>query len=138
MPVSGVALRQGLRAFGASKPTQVVVWEQLMDAKTVPLTASTETVYAISHLALKDDGPTVIEAPPGMLGFIQDGLQRYLADIGPLGPDKGAGRKFLVLPPTFDGDAPDGFDVVQAPTYPVTFAVRGFQVDRSTERSGGS
>ncbi len=34
MPVSEMALRQGLRAFGASKPTQVVVWEQLMDAKT--------------------------------------------------------------------------------------------------------
>ena len=109
MPVSEMALRQGLRAFGASKPTQVVVWEQLMDAKTVLLTANTETVYAISHLALKDDGPTVIEAPPRMLGFIQDGLQRYLADIGPLGADKGAGGKFLVLPPDFDGDVPDGF-----------------------------
>ena len=89
MPVSEMALRQGLRAFGASKPTQVVVWERLMDAKTLLLTANTETVYAISHLALKGDGPTVIEAPPHMLGFIQDGLQRYLADIGPLGPDKG-------------------------------------------------
>ena len=64
MPVSEMALRQGLRALGASKPTQVVVWEQSMDAKTVLLTANTETVYAISHLALKDDGPTVIEAPP--------------------------------------------------------------------------
>ena len=80
MPVSEMALRQGLRAFGASKPTQVVVWEQLMDAKTVLLTANTETVYAVSHLALKGDGPTVIEAPPHMLGFIQDGLQRYLAE----------------------------------------------------------
>ena len=133
MPVSEMALRQGLRAFGASKPTQVVVWEQLMDAKTVLLTANTETVYAISHLALKDDGPTVIEAPPRMLGFIQDGLQRYLADIGPLGPDKGAGGKFLVLPPSFDGDVPAGFYVVHSPTYSVTFAVRGFQVDRSTD-----
>ena len=94
MPVSEMALRQGLRAFGASKPTQIVVWEQLMDAKTLLLTANTETVYAISHLALKDDGPTVIEAPPHMLGFIQDGLQRYLADIGPLGLDKGKGGKF--------------------------------------------
>ena len=55
-----------------------------MDAQTVLLTANTETVYAISHLDLKNDGPTVIEAPPHMLGFIQDGLQRYLADIGPL------------------------------------------------------
>ena len=26
--------RAGLRAFGASKPTQVMVWEQLMGAKT--------------------------------------------------------------------------------------------------------
>ena len=58
MPVSEMALRQGLRSFGATKPTQVVVWEQLMDAKTVLLTANTETVDAISHLALKDDGPT--------------------------------------------------------------------------------
>ena len=98
MPVSEMALRQGLRAFGASKPTQVVVWEQLMDAKTLLLTANTETVYAISHLALKGDGPTVIEAPPHMLGFIQDGLQRYLTDIGPR-LDKGEGGKFLVLPP---------------------------------------
>ena len=48
------------------------------------------------HLDLKTDGPTVVEAPPHMLGFLQDGLQRYLADIGPLGPDKGKGGKFLV------------------------------------------
>ncbi len=74
MSVSEMALRQGLRAFGATKPTQVVVWEQLMDAKTLLLTANTETVYAISHLALKNDGPTVIETPPHMLGFLQDGL----------------------------------------------------------------
>ena len=135
MPVSEMALRQGLRAFGVSKPTQVAVWEQLMDAKTLLLTANTETVYAVSHLALKDDGPTVIEAPPHMLGFIQDGLQRYLADIGPLGPDKGAGGKFLVLPPGFDGDVPDEYFVVRSPTYSVTFAVRGFQVDGSTDQA---
>ena len=32
MPVSEIALREGLRAFGAKKPTQVVIWENLMDA----------------------------------------------------------------------------------------------------------
>ena len=103
MPVSEIALREGMRAFGARKPQQVVIWENLMDAKTVLLTANTETVYAMSHLDLKTDGPTVVEAPPHMLGFIQDGLQRYLADIGPLGPDKGNGGKFLVLPPGYTG-----------------------------------
>ena len=81
MPVSEIALREGLRAFGAKKPTQVVIWEDLMDARTVLLTANAETVYAVGHLDLKTDGPTVVEAPAHMLGFLQDGLHRYLSDI---------------------------------------------------------
>src|SRR5262245_61631722 len=73
MPVSEIAVREGLRAFGATKPQQLIIWEDLMDAATVLLTANTETVYAIGHLDLRTDGPTVVEAPPKMLGFIQDG-----------------------------------------------------------------
>src|SRR5262245_41908615 len=49
MPVSEIAVREGMRAFGATKSTQVIVWEQLMDPATVLLTANTETVYAIGH-----------------------------------------------------------------------------------------
>ncbi|WP_218511604.1 DUF1254 domain-containing protein [Variovorax sp. dw_308] len=135
MPVSEVALREGLRAFGATKPAQVVVWEKLMGPQTVLLTANTETVYGISHLALGADGPTVVEAPAHMLGFLQDGLQRYLADIGPLGPDKGKGGKFLVLPPGFKGAVPKGYFVVRSPTYSVTFAVRGFQAEGKTDQA---
>ena len=133
MPVSEIALREGMRAFGSKKPTQVVIWEQLMDARTVLLTANTETVYAMSHLDLKTDGPTVVEAPPQMLGFLQDGLQRYLADIGPLGPDKGQGGKFLVLPPGFTGSVPEGYFVARSPTYSVVFAMRGFQAEGTTD-----
>ena len=33
MPVSEIGLREGLRAFGARTPQQVVIWEQLMDAR---------------------------------------------------------------------------------------------------------
>lgn len=133
MRVSQISTREGLRAFGATSPQHVVIWEQLMDAGTVLLTANTETVYAIAHLALDADGPTVIEAPPRMLGFVQDGLQRYLNDIGPLGPDKGQGGKFLILPPDWQGEVPQGYFVTRAPTYSALFAVRGFQVDNSTD-----
>jgi hypothetical protein len=133
MRVSETALREGLRAFGARTPQHVVIWERLMDAKTVLLTANTETVYAISHLDLKTDGPTVIEAPSHMLGFIQDALQRYLADIGPLGPDKGGGGKFLLLPPGFSGEMPTGYFVSRSPTFSVSFAVRGFQSEGKTD-----
>lgn len=135
MRVSEIAVKIGLRNFGATKPTQVVIWENLMDSGTVLLTANTETVYAIAHLDLKTDGPTVIEAPPQMLGFVQDGLQRYLADIGPLGPDKGKGGKFLILPPGFSGNPPEGYFVSQSPTYSVLFAVRGFQVEGKTDHA---
>ncbi len=135
LPVSEIALREGLRAFGAKTPQQLVIWENLMDAKTLLLTANTETVYAIAHLALKDDGPTVVEAPAHMLGFLQDGLQRYLADIGPLGPDKGQGGKFLVLPPGYTGPVPEGYFISRSPTYSVTFAIRGFQVDGKTDQA---
>jgi hypothetical protein len=124
-----------MRAFGSRTPQQVVIWEDLMDARTVLLTANTETVYAMSHLDLRADGPTVIEAPPRMLGFIQDGLQRYLMDIGPLGPDKGKGGRFLVVPPGFKGPVPSGYFVSRSPTYSVVFAVRGFQVGGKTDQA---
>ncbi|HVQ81138.1 MAG TPA: hypothetical protein VMS82_14535 [Pseudolabrys sp.] len=52
MAVSEIALREGMRAFGSKKPAQVVIWENLMDAQTVLLTANTETVYAMRHLDL--------------------------------------------------------------------------------------
>src|SRR5215475_15626555 len=132
MAVSEIAVREGLRTFGSRKPQQVVIWEDLMDAGTVLLTANTETVYAITHLDLKADGPTVVEAPPKMLGFLQSGVQRYIVDIGPLGPDKGQGGKFLVLPPDYEGQEPKGYFAARSPTYSVCFAVRGFQVEGKT------
>ena len=44
MPVSEIANREAIRAFGATPPQHVVIWEDLMDAGTVVLTANTETV----------------------------------------------------------------------------------------------
>jgi hypothetical protein len=133
MAVSEIAVREGMRKFGLTKSNQVVIWEQLMGPQTVLLTANTETVYAIGHLFLKEDGPTVVEAPPKMLGFLQNGLQRYLADIGPLGADKGKGGKFLILPPGYAGSVPNGYFVVRSPTYSAMFAMRGFQVNGKTD-----
>ena len=124
-----------MRAFGARTPQQIIIWENLMDAKTILLTANTETVYALGHLNLKDDGPTVIDAPARMLGFVQDGFQRYVVDIGPLGPDKGAGGKFLILPPGYSGEVPAGYFVARSPTYSAEFAMRGFQVDNKTDQA---
>ncbi len=133
--VSIVAEHRGLAEFGATKPNQIIIWESLMDAKTVLLTANTETVYALGHLDLKSDGPTVVEAPPKMLGFAMDALQRFLVDIGPPGPDKGKGGKYLFLPPGHTGEVPEGYFVFRSPTFTVSFGVRGFKVDGKTDHA---
>ena len=42
------------------------------------------------------------------------------------GPDKGKGGKFLVLPPGYEGEVPDGYFVVQSNTYGVWLFMRGY------------
>ena len=87
-----------------------------MDSKSIFLTPNTESVYTISIFDLKN-GPIVVESPPNTLGMINDMFFRYVTDLGNAGPDRGQGGKFLVLPPDYEGDVPDGYYVVQCPTY---------------------
>ncbi len=136
LPALGVfESRRGVREFGAKRPNQVIIWETLMDAQTLVLTANTETVYGMGFLDLKNDGPTVFEAPPKMLGAAMDVRQRFLVDIGPLGPDKGKGGKYLFVPPGYEGEVPAGYFVVKSPTYNVNYFLRGFKVDGKTDQA---
>ena len=80
------------------------------------LTANTSTLYAWGSTDLETDGPTVIEVPPGMLGFLDDSWQRFVGNIGITGPDKGKGGKYLVVPPGFEGDVPGGYFLLKPPT----------------------
>ena len=109
--------------------------ENLMDSGTVLLTANTETGLRDSSSRSENRRSDCHRSAARMLGFVQDGPQHYLADIGPLGPDKGKGGKFLILPPGFSGNRPDGYFVSQSPTYSVLFAVRGFQVEGKTDQA---
>jgi hypothetical protein len=79
-----------------------------MDSQTLVVTANTSTLYAYTYTDLAQDGPTVIEIPPGMLGFLDDAWQRFVGNMGVTGPDKGKGGKYLVLPPGYTGKVPRG------------------------------
>jgi len=127
------AMRKGYADFGAGKPNQVIVFKDLMDAKSEFLTANNTTVYAMTFLDLKADGPTVVEAPAGMLGFFNDMWMRYVGDVGNAGPDKGEGGKFLVLPPGYEGEVPEGYFTFESKTYGVWMALRAFLVDGKTD-----
>ena len=66
------AMREGERTFGPDNQT-VIIFETLMDSKSLYLTANTETVYSWVWLDTKA-GPLVIEVPPGLLGVMDDFL----------------------------------------------------------------
>ncbi len=124
--VSTYSLLQGSKDVGMGKANQVVLWEQLGDSKSQVLTYNNTSLYTWSFLDLEKDGPTVIELPPDVLGILDDGNMRYLSDMGAAGPDKGKGGKYLVLPPGYKGDVPDGYFVVKSTSYVVWNFMRGY------------
>ena len=78
-----------------------------MDSSSRFLTANADTVYYISMVDLTD-GPMVVETPPMALGTFDDMWFHWIIDFGMPGPDRGAGGKFLLVPPGYDGPLPEG------------------------------
>ncbi len=68
----------GNAAIGLRQPNQIAVAEKLLDSHSLYLTGNTDTMYSIGHLDLQAYGPTVVEVPPGMLGFLDDAWQRFV------------------------------------------------------------
>ena len=101
-------------------------------ADAIGLTYNTESIYASGFVDLKEQGAVVVEVPPNVLGVVNDGWQRWLVDLGLAGPDKGNGGKYLLLPPGYNGDMPEGYFVVKCPTYRNWVMVRGFVQDTGT------
>jgi hypothetical protein len=126
---SASALRHAFREIGPDNQT-VVLFENLMDSKGLFLTGNTESVYGWGWMDLKD-GPMVLETPPKVLGMVDDFWFRNVIDFGNAGPDKGQGGKFLILPPGYKGEIPEGYFVGRAPTFNNLFLFRGFLVDGS-------
>jgi len=125
------AIRKGLLESGPANTT-AVLFEDLMDSKALFLTANTTSVYMMAWLQMEDE-PMVIETPPDVLGFVNDHWFKYVTDFGRLGPDEGKGGKFLILPPGYEGEVPEGYFVARTNTYGNWVIWRGFQVDGSTK-----
>lgn len=112
-----VAMRRGLRSAGVDQPNIVGYTDPRANSASLFLTPNTETTYGTTFIDLKAWGPTVIEAPPQSLCVVDDFWFRYVADMGIAGPDRGAGGKYLFLPPGYDGDRPDGYFTYDTPTF---------------------
>ena len=84
------------------------IFKERLNAKTLITTPNSDVIYALGYLDLKEDGPMVIEVPPGLQGILDDFRQRpirsegqiegreWAGDVGLPGPDHGNGGKYLI------------------------------------------
>jgi hypothetical protein len=125
-PVSMVAIREGLTQWGPANST-IPIFETLMDSRAMFLTANRSAPYIWMWIDLHN-GPLVAEIPPKVLGMMNDSWFRSVTDVGFVGPDKGAGGSYLILPPGYKGVPPQGYLVVKAPTFEGFLGWRDFPV----------
>lgn len=128
--VNARAIHRGFLDIGV-KDNEILIFSELMDAKSLFLTANADTVYFVGMIDLSN-GPMVLETPPDALGTIDDYWWRWVIDFGAPGPDRGLGGKYLLLPPGYDGVVPEGgYYVARARTTRVLLLGRSFMVDNS-------
>ncbi len=105
----------------AGKVNQVLYWGRPLDARNQTLTPNPDALYLMAFFDTKD-GPIVLDLPPGdksgaFNGNIVTVWQMPLEDAGLLGYDKGAGGKYLILPPGYARPKPDGYVALQSDTF---------------------
>jgi hypothetical protein len=106
----------------AGKVNQIVYWGRPLDWRNQTLTPNPDAIYFMAFFNTKDVGPVVIAVPPGdatgsLNGNIVTVWQTALEDVGLLGLDKGAGGKFVILPPGYTATVPDGYTPLPSDTY---------------------
>ena len=114
-------MRQEMLTKTAGKVGQVIYWGHPLDSKNQTLTPNPDALYFMVFINTKN-GPVVLDLPPGgatgsFNGNIVTVWQMPLEDAGLLGVDKGAGGKFVILPPGYAGAKPDGYIALQSDTF---------------------
>jgi hypothetical protein len=117
------------------KVGQAIYWGRPLDSRNQTLTPNPDALYFMVFFNTKD-GPVVLDLPPGdangsFNGNIVNIWQMPLEDAGLLGADKGAGGKYLVLPPGYSGPKPDGYIALQSDTF------GGYMLFRANLKSHG-
>ena len=124
-------MKEGSEAQFGGGSNVLVIWKDRLSAETIVSTPNSDVIYAMGYIDLKNDGPTVVEVPPKQQGILDDFWHRPLTDVGFVGPDKGEGGKYLLLPPGHEGETPEGYFTFESPTYNVFVFWRAFR-DKDT------
>jgi hypothetical protein len=132
-----MGMRDGFAQSYSPTYNTMAIWTKRLDAKTRITTPNSDLIYGMTFVNLADTGPLVFDAPPKLQGILLDFWQRpipvdggkFFGDVGLPGPDGGKGGKFLILPPGYFGNVPDGYYVYRSGTNNVFIFLRSFYTD---------
>ncbi len=124
------------KAF-AITDNDIIAYSKPATPKLEALTANNVTPYIAAFTDLRS-GPVVLEIPAKtakavMYGQIVDAWQVTIADVGPSGEDKGAGGKYLLIPPGYKNTVPAGYIPITTESYRIAFAFRSIALPGATE-----
>jgi hypothetical protein len=109
--------RQAYFRDGKANYNDIVWWPKGGGWKNQSPTPNVNTRYMYFFINTNQDGPVVVELPPAVpgasfYGTVEDAWYVPLTDIG----FEGKGGKYLVLPPDYKGNVPDGYTPVRPAT----------------------
>jgi len=114
-----IGMRDGSEnEFGAGYNV-LPIWKDRMDSRCWVPTPNADVIYSMNYLDLKKTGPLVVHAPANVIGMFTDFFQRTITDVGAIGPDRARGGLYLLLPPDYTGDIPQGYFAFKSSTYNV-------------------
>jgi hypothetical protein len=133
--VSFESIRLGTSRDLGADLNDLIIADNFADPKGRWLTANDTTIYALANVDLGKSGPVVVEIPPGLIvGLIDDFWQRSISDVGVPGPDGVKGGKFLLVPPGYQGNAPQsGYHVLPGTMNNYNLMVRGIVQDNDKD-----
>jgi hypothetical protein len=129
MPASAIyRFRVGVLEIPGAADNIVIAYSAPITQLTEAITGNTVTPYIVAFSDLRH-GPVVLELPArtdkaSLYGQIVDAWQLTLADVGPAGLDKGAGGKYLLIPPGYSRPIPDGYFPIQSSPYRIAYVFR--------------
>ena len=128
--VSAASVRCGLFQDIGATYNDFEMYPNYLDANGLWLTGNTTTIYSAAIIDLAKDGPVVVEIPAGPTAGMFGDYWFVTTGVGALGPDKGHGGKFLLVPPGYKGDLPtEGYFVTPSRMNDTTFFIRGMVVN---------
>ncbi len=66
------AMKEGSEKLFGKGYNVLPVWKERLNANTHVTTPNSDVIYAMGYLDLKQDGPMVLEVPPGLQGILDD------------------------------------------------------------------